>query len=136
MIVGGEPVAKFVSDALDIGLCPPYFALGIEREGRVVAGVVFNCFEGADVHFTAAGTGWTREFMQAIGHYVFVLLDCERMTAVTESPKVAALGVKLGGEIEGRLRNHFGYGRDGIVIGVLRSEYRYAKVPEGLLTRN
>lgn len=126
MIVSDERVARFVSEGLGFNLVPPYTVMGIERHGIVVAGVLFNCFEGADVHFTAYGKGWTPSFMRAVGQYVFGILGCERMTAVTEEPAVVRLACKLGGMVEGCLRSHFGRGRDALLIGVLKNEYRYA----------
>lgn len=125
MIVSGEAVASFVSEQLGFGLCPPYVAIGIERDGAVVAGVLFNHFEGADVHVTLAGSGWTRSFIRAIGSYVYDQLGCERMTAVTRCDVVAGYAKRLGGQIEGRLRSHFGAGHDGIIVGILREEWRY-----------
>lgn len=129
MIVADDRVARFVSDRLGFGLCAPFTAMGIERDGQIVAGVIYNHFEGADVHITAAGKGWTPAFMQAVGAYVFGTLECQRFTVITENEKVAKLACRLGGEVEGRMRNHFGYDRDGILIGVLASEYRYAILP-------
>lgn len=99
--------------------------MGIERDGEVVAGVLFNHFEGADVHATAAGTGWTRAFLRAVGRYVFDQLGCERVTTITRSPEVVELARRLGAQVEGRMRSHFGPGQDGIVLGVLREDYRY-----------
>lgn len=126
MIVADDRVARFVADGLDFPLCPPYTAMGIERDGGIVAGVLFNCFEGADVHITTYGKGWTPSFMRAVGEYVFGILGCERMTATTESHCVVRLACKLGGLVEGCMRNHFGKGRDGVIVGVLKDEYRYA----------
>lgn len=117
-----------MSDALGLALCPPYTCIGLERDGIVVGGAVFNHFEGADVHVTVAGKGWTRSFLQAVGAYVYQQLGCERMTMVTASEAVASYAGRLGGRIEGRLRSHFGSGRDGIVIGVLRDEWKYGTV--------
>lgn len=125
MIVTGDAVARFVSDRLGFGLCPPYTAIGIESGGEILGGVLFNCFEGADVHVSIAGTGWTPGFMRAVGHYVFSQLDCERMTAITEQPAVIAIAKRMGGEVEGNMRNHFGYGRDATVIGILRGDWKY-----------
>lgn len=126
MIVADERVARFVADGLDFTLCPPYTAMGIERAGEIVAGVLFNCFEGADVHITTYGKGWTPSFMRAVGEYVYGTLGCARMTAVTESPEVVKLACKMGGLVEGCLRSHFGMGRDALIVGVLRNEYQYA----------
>jgi len=128
VIVSDERVARFVSESLGFGLCPPYVSLGIERDGKIIAGVLFNHFEGADIHFTAAGKGWTPEFMRAVGDYVFGSLECQRMTSITESETVAKLAERLGGKREGCLRNHFGYGRNGIIVGVLKSEFRWCRV--------
>lgn len=126
MIVTDGRVAQFVSDQLGIGLCPPYTCMGVERGGIIVGGVIFHCFEGANVHFTAAGKGWTRAFFEAVGRYVFEQLGCLRMTATTEHDDVARMACKLGGEIEGYLRNQFGKGRDGIVIGILKEDWRFS----------
>lgn len=125
MIVVGEVAARFVSGKLGFGLCPPYSAMGLERDGEIVAGVVFNHFEGADVHVTLAGSGWNRTFLKAVGGYVFDQLGCERMTAVTACDGVARYAKRLGGQIEGRLRSHFGPGKDAIIAGILRDEWRY-----------
>lgn len=129
MIVTDERVARFVSEQIGMGLCPPFTCLGIERDGQIAAGVVFNCFEGANIHFTAAGRGWTPAFMRAVGEYVFGQLGCLRMTATTEQPHVVALALKLGGKVEGVMRSHFGHGRDATIIGVLREEWRWGIRP-------
>lgn len=125
MIVSDERVARFVSARLGFGLCPPYSAMGIERKGEIVGGALFNHFEGADVHVTLAGAGWTRAFLRAVGAYVYGQLGCARMTAVTASDEVAGYAERLGGKIEGRLRSHFGPGRDGIIVGILKDEWRH-----------
>jgi RimJ/RimL family protein N-acetyltransferase len=122
-IVTDERVAKFVSESVGKGFVPPYTCMGIERDGEVIGGVLFNVFEGPDIHVTIAGTGWTRGFFAEVGHYVFDQLKCERMTAITEQVKVVRIGERLGGQVEGLLRNHFGKGRDGFVIGILKEDY-------------
>lgn len=119
-------MARFISERLGIGITPPYTTLGIEQNGEIVAGCIFHCFEGPNVHVTAAGSGWTREFLRAAGSYVFEQLGCLRMTFTTESEMVARYAERLGGKREGLLRDQFGEGRDGIIVGVLRCEYRYA----------
>lgn len=125
MIVSDERVARFVSDKLGVAFCPPYVTLGIERDGEIAAGCLLNHFEGADIHVSAAGKGWTRAFLRAVGSYVFDQLGCERMTAVTRNDDVVFMSPRLGFRVEGRLRNHFGAGQDGVVLGVLRDEWRF-----------
>ena len=127
MIVTGERVAQFVANRLGFGLCPPYTAMGLERDGKIICGVLFNCFEGADTHVTIAGSGWTPGFVRAVGEYVFHQLACSRMTAITELPEIIRYVERMGGLVEGRLRNHFGPGRDGIICGILREEWPYVR---------
>lgn len=125
MIVTDDRVAAFVSEQLGHAFCPPYTTLGIERDGRIVGGVIFHCFEGAAVHVTVAGKGWTRSFLQAVGRYAFQQLRCERITVTTEFEQVAAYAERIGGQREGVLRSQFGPGRDGIIVGILKAEYRF-----------
>lgn len=129
MICTTQDVAQFVSDQLGFGLCPPYVCMGLKDEaGCVHAGIILNVFEGRDIRVTVAGKGWTKGFLEAVGEYVYGQLGCERMTIKTESQKVADMAVRCGGQIEGRLRDHFGSGRDAIIVGILRDEYRWYKV--------
>ncbi|MCY1741156.1 GNAT family N-acetyltransferase [Ensifer sp. SL37] len=125
MIVTDDRVAAFVAKTCGIDFLPPWTCMGIESEGEIIAGVVFHCFEGANVHLTIAGHGWTRGFLRAVGEYIFETLKCERFTLTTEQPAVVNLGVRLGGQVEGLMRNQFGRGRDGFLIGVLKDEYRF-----------
>lgn len=128
MIRTDEAVARFVSERIGMGLCPPYTCMGLERNGEVVAGVVFNCFEKPDIHVTVAGSGWTRGFIREVGRYVFDQLGCLRMTALTEQPQVVGFAKRLGGQVEGVLRWHFGPERDATIIGILRNEWIWANV--------
>ncbi|ALC11213.1 hypothetical protein [Sphingopyxis sp. 113P3] len=125
MIVDGEGVARFVSERLGITLCPPYTTLGIERDGELVGGVIFHCFEGSAVHVTVAGKGWTRGFLRAVGHYVYRQLDCARMTITTGQPEVVSYAKRLGGQVEGVLRDQYGPGQDATIVGILARDWRY-----------
>lgn len=125
MIVTDERVARFVSGVVGFAFVPPFTCMGIERNGEVIGGVIFNVFEGADVHVSIAGRGWSAGFCAEVGNYVFGTLQCERMTAITEQPKVVRLAERLGGQVEGCLRNHFGKSRDGFILGILKDEYRF-----------
>jgi RimJ/RimL family protein N-acetyltransferase len=126
MIVANEEVTKFVSEGLGFGAYPPYTCMGVERDGEIIGGVIFNCFEnGTDVQVSVYGQGFGKEFLKEAGRYVFDQLNYSRFTVKTEKEYVAKLAEKLGGKREGILRSHFGAGRDAILIGVLRDEYRF-----------
>lgn len=124
MIATDDRVARFVSDRLGYALCPPFTCIGIEQDGEIVAGCVFNHFEGHDVHVTIAGAGWTRGFIGVVGDYVFNQLQCARMTAITRDEKVIEYARRLGGKVEGVLREHFGSDGDGTVVGILKREFK------------
>lgn len=123
MIVSDDRIARFVAKEVGCVINPPYTLMGIEQSGEIVAGVVFNHYTLHDIHFTAAGRGWTRGFFAEVGAYVFGTLKCLRMTAVTEQPKVIRLAEKLGGSVEGMMRDHFGKNRPGYIVGILKDDY-------------
>lgn len=129
MLVDGEQVARWVSVQLGYALCPPYYAIGTERDGEIVNGVIFCGFEAYDVQVTAAGSGWSLPLVRALHGYVFDQLGCLRATFLTEKPKVVDYVVRLGGEVEGCLRNHFGEGRNATVIGLLREHAKFYTLP-------
>lgn len=124
-IVTDGRVAEFVGQACGAIIYPPFTAMGLERDGAIVAGAVFNCFTGADVAVTVAGSGFSRAFIAAVGVYVFEQLGCLRLSITTEQERVIDIAKRLGAQTEGRKRNHFGQGRDGIVLGILKEDWRF-----------
>jgi RimJ/RimL family protein N-acetyltransferase len=125
LIVTDNRVAAFVGEKCGVAFIPPWTCMGIERDGEIIGGVVFNVFEGADVHMSVAGKGWSAGFLAEVGHYAFDILKAERITAITEQPKIVRLSERLGGQLEGLMRNHFGKGRDAFLIGFLRDEWKF-----------
>lgn len=125
MIVADNRVVQFAEKALGRPMVPPLTCMGIEKDGEIIAAAIFNGYTRTDISLTAVGKGWTREFLREMGRYVYGSLGCLRMTAITEQPEVVALSARLGGKVEGTLRNYFGPGRDGALIGILKEEYRY-----------
>lgn len=125
MIVVGERVARFVGERCNRIIYPPFTAMGIERNDQITAGAVFNCYTGNDIEVTVAGGPFTRGFISAVGNYVFEQIGCLRMSITTEQPKVIEIAHRLGAQTEGLKRNHFGKGRDGTVLGILREDWNY-----------
>lgn len=125
MIVTDARVARFVGERCETIIYPPFTCMGIERDGKIVAGVIFNCFTGHDVAVTVAGGPFTRSFINAVGKYVFEQLGCLRLSITTEQPKVIAIATRLNAQTEGCKRNHFGIGRHGIVLGILKQDWKY-----------
>jgi len=125
VIVTDNRVAKFVGDRVGAIIYPPFTCMGIERDGEITVGVVFNCFTGHDVEITVAGSDWSRDFLRAVGRYVYDQLGCVRMQITTEQENIASVSERMGGKREGVLRDKFGKGRDGIVLGILEQEYKF-----------
>lgn len=125
MIVTDERVARFVSEKTAKAFCPPYTVVGWEEEGKITCGFLFNVFEGSDCHVSVAGNKFPRALMKAIGDYAFNQLKLNRCTVITEQEHVLDLCNRVGGVREGILRGHFGEGKDAVIVGVLKSEYRF-----------
>jgi hypothetical protein len=125
MIVSTPAVAEYVGRKVGQVLVEPFTALGIERDGEVVAGVVFNVWTGPDVQMTiAAEPGCvSRPFLRRVGRYATEELGCIRATIETEQSHVVDLALRMGGQVEGVKRDLFGEGRDGIVIGILKKDW-------------
>lgn len=128
MIVTDERVAEFVArkNGFD-SFFGPHQAIGLERDGKIVAGGVFYFYTGYDYHLSIATERGclTRELLSAWGKYCTETCGCCRVTLVTEQPRVVSMAKRLGGEIEGLLRNHYGPGRDGVVLGILKEHWRF-----------
>lgn len=125
MIVTDERVALFVAKQCGVVINPPYTLMGIEHNEQIIAGVVFNHWTGFDIHMTAAGRGWTKGFIADVGEYLFAQLKVRRVTVITQQPKVVRMAERLGGQVEGLMRDHFGPGKDAFVVGILSKDWAY-----------
>lgn len=126
MIITGQGVAEWVASRIERKAYPPYKAIGVARDGQIIGGVILNSYDGSDIAATVVGEprAWTRGFLRALGRYIFGELGCERVTIVTEQPKVLDLALRLGGRLEGRLRDKFGPGRNAALIGILKNDWK------------
>ena len=123
MIVTDDRVLGFAEAALGTTFLPPCTVMGWERDGEIVSAVVFNNYTGPNVEVTAVGASWPRSFMREIGRYVFTQLGCLRLTFTVEDDAVAAYAMRLGGRVEGLMRDYFGPGRDATIIGILKADW-------------
>ena len=125
VIVAGRMVADYVASRIGKNLVEPYAALGNMREGRIVAGVVFNSWTGPDIEITVASEpgGLTRRLLRECADYTWHRVCASRVSITTESPEVVALAQRLGGVIEGVKRHGAGPGRDAVIIGILKGDW-------------
>ena len=109
-----------------------YEAIGLEQDGEPMAAAVYNLYSGADIAMSYAGLGkqWaSRGFLRAIFGYPFLQLGCRRISGYVAVSNQASLdfALRLGAQIEGRMREALETGEDVWVLGMLRNECRWVQ---------
>ncbi len=111
--------------ATGISYAEPYECLGIEESGVLKGAILLNALMASDVNIHVVGCPWPEGIASEIGRYVFDRLKCERMTFVTEDPKVVRFAEGLGGRVEGLIRSKFGKSRDAFLVGIIKGEFKH-----------
>lgn len=107
-----------------------YQALGVERDGELIAAVVYTLMTECDISMHVAampGKRWlSRAFLELAFQYPFTQLGLRRVSAFVPSTNAAALNLNkhLGFVEEGRMRDAVTDG-DVIVLGMLKKECRW-----------
>jgi len=111
-IVIGDEVTKWVSERSEgtfvPGLNP---GIGLKRDGKIVGGVAYDGFNGANINIHVASDGsrsWlNREFLWYVFYFPFVELGCKRVTGVVPSYNEGAIHFdeKVGFEFETTLKD-------------------------------
>lgn len=129
-------IAQWCGDQLGIKDFGPCSAIGVARDGKIVAGAVFHQFRFPNIEITFATTTprWaTRETIAAIMAYPFVQLKCRRLTAITEAlnqPARAFLS-RFGFTQEGYHPHTFA-ADDAVTYGLLREDAeKWLRKPDG-----
>jgi RimJ/RimL family protein N-acetyltransferase len=125
-------VARWVDSSVDILSDRPrngrFQAIGLERKGKLVSGIVFDNYDGVGIEGTirALPRGMIPEWCGAILHNVFTILGCWRMTGRTSEDNVACqhLLEKVGFKLEGRMRLGWDGKKDCLIYGILEGEAR------------
>jgi len=102
-------------------------AIGVAREGKIVAVAVFHDYRkiSFEVTFVTTTPRWaSRENIRSILHYPFVQIGCQRLTAITaESNNLARKFLeRLGFKQEGVHPEAYPDGTSGISYGLLRKD--------------
>ncbi|MDN7481927.1 GNAT family protein [Burkholderia orbicola] len=108
-------------------------AIGLEHDGHLVAGVVYQLYTGPGgsmlMHVASDGSrAWlSRAYLAACFRYPFVQMQCRRVTGLVRADNAAAqrFDEHLGFRREGLLRQGCTDGTDMILYGMLASECRY-----------
>ena len=104
--------------------------LGLERDGELIAGVLYEGWNGHNVWMhvaTTPGKKWTLEFLRYCFHYPFIELGCRRVSGYVEASNAAArrFDEHLGFQQEAVLRGAASDGGDVILYVMWRKDCRY-----------
>lgn len=118
---GDDPLARYGS----------YYAMGMERDGELVAGIVMDHFNGSNAlaHITIAKPGKdTYDLIRAFFDYAFRQCGLKRVSGFCPSvwEKVLAFDLKLGFEVEHVLKD--GYpGGDMVLLVMWREKCKWLR---------
>lgn len=127
-----DRVTKYVAHLVgEDEFLKPCAAIGLEKNGELIAGVVYDCFTGNSVSMHVASDkskNWMiSSYLYFCFAYPFIALKCNRVTGLVQENNIDALNfdLKLGFKQEGRLRAACSDGSDIIVLGMLKDECRF-----------
>lgn len=92
-VVIGQPVVEWASE---ICHCSTHEAIGfgVEEDGKLIAGVVFNEYNGANINMHVASDGskrWmTKQLLWMVFDYAFNQAKVKRITGLVASNNIAA----------------------------------------------
>lgn len=126
-----ERVCKWVADKVSESDFLLARAIGLEEDGELIAGVVYENYTGKNItmHVAAVpGKRWlNREFLFRSFAYPFLQLGCNRVTGLVKEDNHDArkFDEHLGFKKEGLLRKACDDGSDLILYGMLKEECRW-----------
>jgi RimJ/RimL family protein N-acetyltransferase len=109
-------------------------ALGLEEDGELIAGVVFNWYTGPSISMHVAaepGRRWlNRDFLYRCFAYPFIQLNCHRVTGLVRVDNLDAqrFDEHLGFVREGLIRQGADDKTDFILYGMLKDECRWLEL--------
>ena len=127
-----EQVFAFVRSRMPLARVEGMTALGWSRDGEVVAGAVFEGFNGVNmwVHLAGRPGGhWlTRGFVSAAMRYVFGICGCRRLSAYVDESNLASrrFNEHFGFQQEARLKGAAKDGGDVLIYVLTREACRHA----------
>jgi len=107
-------VFAFVSERVALQPVGSMRAIGLERGGKLVAGVVYEGYTGHNIWMHVAaepGSHWlTRDFLRAAFTYPFVQLGVDRVSGYVDASNAAAR----------RFDEHLGFREEAVLKGAAR----------------
>lgn len=132
-----EAIANWVADK--VGQATPwtgYYAMGAVQDGEIVAGFVFEQFNGVNavVHIAVERSGkYLISLLKHGAYYAFVQCGLSRLTGFVEADNAKALRLDyhIGFEHEATLERAGRKGQDVEVLVLWPEKFRYWEAPNG-----
>lgn len=111
-------------------------AIGLEQDGELIAGVVFNWYTGPSISMHVAaepGRRWmTRDYLYRVFAYPFLQVGCRRVTGLVREDNLDAqrFDEHLGFKREGLIRQGASDGSNLILYGMLKEECRWLEIKQ------
>ena len=121
-------VLKFLQQHTPLAACANMSSIGLERDGELVAGVIYEGYNGYNVWMHVAIAGRiTLPSPRYAFHYPFIELGCRRVSGRVEASntKSRRFSEHLGFKQEAVLRGAASDGGDVILYRMTREECRY-----------
>lgn len=124
-------VFAFCKERMPLSLVAGMKGLGLERDGELVAGVIYEGYNNYNVWMHVAaepGAKWlNKEFLRYCFHYPFVELGCKRVSGYVEAHNAPArrFDEHLGFRQEAVLQGAASDGGDVILYVMRREDCRY-----------
>lgn len=131
--VNALKVWSFVDKFLSVPITTGMRGIGIERDGEMLAGVLYENFNGVNVFMHVAakeGARWlTPEFLRYAFYYPFYEMGAERVTGAVEASNLKArqLDEHLGFKEECRMKGAASDGGDLILYVMWKKDWRDGK---------
>lgn len=132
MITIGEHVCEWVASNID----KTYYSnsgqgIGIEKNGEIVCGVLFEDYSGQSIQIHVAlkeGARMTREWFNVLFNYAFNQLKVKKIIGAVDSTNVKALqfDTHIGFVIEATIKDAGKHG-DLIILTMTRQQCRFLK---------
>ena len=118
-------------------------SIGLRRDGEIVAGALYEDFNGVNMMVTLAGEGkyWlNRDFLWFMGWYPFEQVGCKRLTALIAATNAQSIkfSEKIGFVLEATLKEAHPTG-DLLVYRLMKEDCRWLKLkgdPNGKRNEN
>ncbi len=121
-------VLRFVQQHVPLAACANMTGIGLERDGELVAGVIYEGYNGFNVWMHVAIPGRiTPSYLRYCFHYPFIELGCRRVSGYVEASNKAArrFDEHLGFQQEAVLHGAASDGGDVILYRMTREDCRY-----------